>query len=158
MRSAISVQREPFDFGAEIEALRAGDPAIGAVVGFIGQVRDINDARAVDVLELEHYPGMTETALAEIVERAAARWPLSGVRLIHRIGPLRPCEAIVMVAVSAAHRGVAFESCEYIMDYLKTEAPFWKKETRDGVSRWVEARETDERARERWEPGAGRAD
>ncbi|SDV47523.1 molybdopterin synthase catalytic subunit MoaE [Chitinasiproducens palmae] len=150
----IVVQAAAFDAGAEIASLREHDASVGAVAAFVGQVRDLNGAQGVDVLELEHYPGMTEASLAAIVADAHARWSLRGVTVIHRVGPLKPCDPIVLVAVASAHRGEAFQACEFVMDFLKTEAPFWKKETADGVSRWVEARERDDIAKQRWQ-GAG---
>ena len=148
--SEVRVQKEDFDLGAEVARLRAGDPRIGAVVTFFGTVRDLNDGAKVAELELEHYPGMTERALQDIVEQARSRWPLYGALVVHRVGPMQPMEQIVLVAVSAAHRGEAFAGCEFIMDYLKTEAPFWKKEqTPEGV-RWVDARVSDDAARAKW--------
>lgn len=149
----IGVQQEDFDFGAEVAALRIGQPRVGAIAAFVGAVRDLNDAQAVDGLELEHYPGMTERALQGIVEAAHARWALADVTVIHRYGRLAPTEQIVMVAVASMHRGDAFAACEFIMDYLKTEAPFWKKEGVGSAQRWVEAKETDDRARARWTEG-----
>ena len=146
----VRVQSEDFDLGAELARLRAGDARVGAVVSFIGTVRDMNDGDAVAELELEHYPGMTESALAEIVEQARARWPLYGALVVHRVGPMKPMEQIVLVATSAAHRGEAFAACEFIMDYLKTEAPFWKKEQTPTGARWVDARVSDDAARARW--------
>jgi len=146
----VRVQSEDFDLGLEAARLRAGDARIGAVVSFVGTVRDMNDGDAVAELELEHYPGMTERALEDIVEQARARWPLYGALVIHRIGPMKPMEQIVLVAVSAAHRGEAFAACEFIMDYLKTEAPFWKKEQTPGGARWVDARVSDDAARAKW--------
>ncbi|MGI4984931.1 MAG: molybdopterin synthase catalytic subunit MoaE [Janthinobacterium lividum] len=146
----IRVQEADFDFGAEVAALRLGQPRVGAVVGFVGAVRDLNDGAAVDRLELEHYPGMTERALERIVERARARWTIAGATVIHRVGPLAPTDQIVMVAVASAHRGEAFAACEFIMDYLKTEAPFWKKEGTGDAHRWVDARVSDVQARARW--------
>ena len=146
----VSVQADDFDVSAELASLRAQDPRIGAVVSFVGTVRDMNDGARVSEMELEHYPGMTEQALAKIVEQAGARWPLFGARVIHRVGPLKPLEQIVLVACASAHRGEAFDACEFIIDYLKTEAPFWKKEqTLDGA-RWVDARESDDSARAKW--------
>jgi len=147
---AIQVQAEDFDLGAEVARLRAGDARIGAVVSFVGTVRDMNDGDSVAELELEHYPGMTERSLADIVEQARARWPLYGALVIHRVGPLRPLDQIVLVACSAAHRGEAFAACEFIMDYLKTEAPFWKKEQTPNGARWVDARVSDDAARTKW--------
>ena len=146
----VSVQADDFDVSAELASLRAQDPRIGAVVSFVGTVRDMNDGAMVSEMELEHYPGMTEQALAKIVEQAGARWPLFGALVIHRVGPLKPLEQIVLVACASAHRGEAFDACEFIIDYLKTEAPFWKKEqTLDGA-RWVDARESDDSARAKW--------
>lgn len=147
----VRVQAGDFDLGLEVARLRAGDARIGAVVSFVGTVRDLNDGAQVAELELEHYPGMTEKALDEIVARAQARWPLYGALVIHRVGPLAPLDQIVLVACSAAHRGEAFAACEFIMDYLKTEAPFWKKEQTPDGARWVDARVTDDTAKARWE-------
>jgi molybdopterin synthase catalytic subunit len=146
----IRVEAADFDVSAEIARLRAGDARVGAVVSFVGTVRDMNDGDDVAELELEHYPGMTERALHDIVEQARARWPLYGVLVIHRIGPLRPQDQIVLVACTAAHRGEAFAACEFIMDYLKTDAPFWKKEQTPNGARWVDARVTDDAARAKW--------
>jgi molybdopterin synthase catalytic subunit len=147
----VRVQRDDFDLGAEIAALRRGRPEIGAVASFVGVARDRNDGRDVRRLSLEHYPGMTERALEAIVARAQARWPLADVLVIHRVGDLAPQDQIVLVAIAAAHRGPAFAACEFIIDYLKTEAPFWKKESSAGGTRWVEARDADEAARARWD-------
>ena len=149
---AIRVQTEPFDVGAEIDALCAGNPAIGAVASFIGLVRDVNDGDAVAGMALEHYPGMTEKALEGIVREARERWDLFGVRVVHRVGTLEPSDAIVLVAVASAHRGDAFEACQFIMDFLKTRAPFWKKERLPDGSRWVAARSSDDTAARRWKP------
>ncbi|RJG17024.1 molybdopterin synthase catalytic subunit MoaE [Massilia cavernae] len=146
----VRVQLEDFDLGAEVAALRSDNPRIGAVVSFVGTVRDMNDGASVSTMELEHYPGMTEQALAQIVEQANARWPLLGAMVIHRVGPLLPMEQIVLVAVGAAHRGEAFDACEFIIDYLKTEAPFWKKEQTPEGARWVDARESDDSAKAKW--------
>jgi molybdopterin synthase catalytic subunit len=146
----VRVQAEDFDLGAEIARLRRDDPRIGAVVSFVGTVRDMNDGASVSELELEHYPGMTERALADIVEQARARWPLYGALVIHRIGPMQPMDQIVLVACSAAHRGEAFAASEFIMDYLKTDAPFWKKEQTADGARWVDARATDDAAKAKW--------
>ena len=146
----VRVQTAPFDVEAEVAALRGGDARIGAVVTFLGTVRDINDGTAVATLELEHYPGMTERALEEICAEALKRWDLLDTRVVHRVGPLEPGEAIVLVAVSSAHRGEAFAACEFIMDYLKTRAPFWKKEETPQGGRWVDARESDDAAARRW--------
>ena len=146
----VRVQAGDFDLGAEVARLRAGDARIGAVVSFVGTVRDMNDGAQVSEMELEHYPGMTERALEDIVEQARARWPLSGALVIHRVGPLLPREQIVLVAVSAAHRGEAFAACEFIIDYLKTDAPFWKKEATPQGARWVDARVSDDTAKAKW--------
>ena len=146
----VSVQQHDFDVSAELAALRRQDPRIGAVVSFVGTVRDMNDGASVSEMELEHYPGMTEQALSDIVEQAKARWPLFGARVIHRVGPLKPLEQIVLVACASAHRGEAFDACEFIIDYLKTEAPFWKKEQTPEGARWVDARESDDSARAKW--------
>ncbi len=147
----VRVQHEDFDVGAEIARLRAGNPKVGAVASFVGVVRDLNEGADVATMTLEHYPGMTESALAGIVEQARARWALYDVLVIHRIGELRPTDQIVLVVVASAHRGDAFAACEFVMDYLKTEAPFWKKETTPGGTRWVDARDSDSAARDRWE-------
>lgn len=149
----VSVRTADFDVGAELAALRAQDARIGAVVSFVGTVRDMNDGARVSEMELEHYPGMTEQALAQIIDQAAARWPLFGARVIHRVGPLKPLEQIVLVACASAHRGEAFDACEFIIDYLKTEAPFWKKEQTPDGARWVDARESDDSARAKWAGG-----
>jgi molybdopterin synthase catalytic subunit len=146
----VRVQPDDFDLGHEVARLRAGDPRIGAVVSFVGTVRDMNDGDQVAELELEHYPGMTERSLEDIVEQARARWPLYGALVVHRIGPMKPQEQIVLVAASAAHRGEAFAACEFIMDYLKTDAPFWKKEQTPGGARWVDARSSDDTAKAKW--------
>ncbi|HIF9253357.1 molybdopterin synthase catalytic subunit MoaE [Photobacterium damselae subsp. damselae] len=145
----ISVQFEDFSVADEYEKLAQGTEA-GAVVTFIGKVRDFNQGDSVTGLSLEHYPGMTEKALSEIVEQARARWPLLQVRVIHRVGDLDLGDQIVFVGVSSAHRGASFEACEFIMDYLKTRAPFWKKEQTSEESRWVDARESDTSAADRW--------
>jgi len=147
----VRVQYEDFDAGAEIARLRLADPGVGAVVSFIGQVRDINEGDTIGTLTLEHYPGMTEKALSSIVEKARSRWDFFDALVIHRIGKLEPLDQIVMVAVAGSHRGECFAACEFIMDYLKTEAPFWKKEQTPQGDRWVDARSSDDAARERWE-------
>jgi molybdopterin synthase catalytic subunit len=147
---SVRVQSEAFDLAREVEALRAGDPRIGAVVTFLGTVRDINDASAVSTLTLEHYPGMTEKALADIVAEAKQRFDIYGARVVHRVGALQPTDATVLVAVTSAHRGEAFAACHFIIDYLKTRAPFWKKELTPAGERWVEAREADDDAAARW--------
>jgi molybdopterin synthase catalytic subunit len=146
----IRVQTQDFDVGLEISQLRNARKDTGAVVSFIGQVRDVNEGDAVSQLTLEHYPGMTEKALEAIVRQAKSRWDIFDAIVIHRVGTLQPTDQIVLVAVSGAHRGEAFKACEFIMDYLKTEAPFWKKEVTKTGERWVEAKLTDDTARERW--------
>lgn len=147
---AVRVQTADFDVGAEMAALRAGNPAIGAIASFVGLVRDINEGDQVAGMTLEHYPGMTERALERIVDEAKQRFDVIDALVVHRVGELRPLDQIVLVVVTGAHRGEAFDACEFIMDYLKTEAPFWKKEsTRDG-DRWVEARHSDDVAAQRW--------
>lgn len=146
----IRVQTEDFDLGKEVAALRAGQAQVGAVVSFIGTVRDMNEGAGVSEMELEHYPGMTEKALEDIVAQAKARWNIFDALVIHRVGPLKPLDQIVLVAVTSAHRGEAFASCEFIMDYLKTQAPFWKKEQTSEGARWVDARVTDDKALAKW--------
>jgi len=148
--SIVRVQAEPFDIGAEIDWLRAGNPRIGAIASFVGVVRDLNDGDSVAAMTLEHYPGMTEKALADIVAQARSRWDIDDTVVVHRVGALRPTDPIVLVIVTGAHRGPAFAACEFIMDYLKTEAPFWKKEATGSGARWVEARDSDDAARDRW--------
>jgi molybdopterin synthase catalytic subunit len=151
----VRIQHEDFDAGAEIASLRARDPRVGAVAVFVGVARDRNDGAEVSTLTLEHYPGMTERAIEEIVAQAKARWSLLDVLVVHRVGTLRPLDQIVLVAVTSSHRGDAFAACEFVMDYLKTEAPFWKREVTPEGSRWVDARESDEAAKRRWQrPGA----
>ena len=146
----VRVQTGDFDVAREIAALRARDPRVGAVAAFIGLVRDINDAAAVSTLTLEHYPGMTEKALARIVDEAKSRWSVYDALVVHRVGELKPTDQIVLVVVTGAHRGEAFAACEFIMDYLKTRAPFWKKEQTPAGERWVEARTSDDDAAARW--------
>ena len=147
----VRVQAQPFDVGREIAALTEGRTDVGAVANFVGLVRDGNDGHSINAMTLEHYPGMTEKALEDICSQAHGRWNLIDSRVIHRVGTLRPGEAIVLVAVSSAHRGEAFAACEFIMDYLKTRAPFWKKEDTPEGTRWVEARTSDDHAAGRWE-------
>lgn len=147
---AVRVQQADFDIGAEIAALRRADPGIGAIASFVGLVRDLNEGDAVRGMSLEHYPGMTEKALADIVAEAKRRWDIIDALVVHRVGELKPLDQIVLVAVAGAHRGAAFEACEFIMDYLKTQAPFWKKEQTAQGARWVEARASDDQAAERW--------
>jgi molybdopterin synthase catalytic subunit len=147
----ISVQTEAFDLAAEVAALYQSNPKVGAVASFLGLVRDINEGQGVSAMTLEHYPGMTEKALAEIVEQARGRWEVLDTCVIHRVGPLFPTDPIVLVAVASGHRGEAFAACEFIMDFLKTRAPFWKKEATPAGEKWVDARESDEHAAARWE-------
>ena len=147
---SIRIQEKDFDVSAEITALRKGDPRVGAVVTFLGAVRDMNDGSQVKGMTLEHYPGMTEKALQEILDQAKTRWDVYQTLVIHRVGPLLPQDQIVLVVVTSAHRGEAFAACEYIMDYLKTAAPFWKKEDTPEGARWVDARVTDDAAMARW--------
>lgn len=146
---SVSVQRQPFDVAAEIANISRGRANVGAVASFIGLVRDRDDER-LQAMTLEHYPGMTEKALEAIVVEAHSRWQLAAVRVIHRYGRLEPGEAIVLVVVASTHRGEAFVACEFIMDYLKTRAPFWKKEETGKGGQWVDARETDDAAAGRW--------
>jgi molybdopterin synthase catalytic subunit len=146
----VRIQAADFDLSAEVAQLRAGQPQVGGIVTFVGTVRDMNEGASVAEMELEHYPGMTEQAIAAIIGQARARWPVFGALVIHRIGPLKPMEQIVLVAVTAAHRGEAFAACEFIIDYLKTDAPFWKKELTPQGARWVDARVTDETALQKW--------
>lgn len=147
----IRVQIAPFDPGAELNAVHAGDLSVGAVVSFTGYVRDINQDAAIQELFLEHYPGMTEKALAKIRNEAMQRWPLIGVQILHRVGALSLAEPIVFVATSSMHREAAFAACEFIMDYLKTRAPFWKKEQTTSGAHWVEGRDSDQQAAARWD-------
>ncbi len=146
----VRVQREDFDAGAEIALLRSSDPKIGAIACFIGVARDVNEGTSVSTMTLEHYPGMTEKALEKIVAEAKSRWKIHDALVIHRFGELKPTEQIVLVAVTGTHRGEAFAACEFIMDYLKTKAPFWKKEETESGPRWVEARASDDEAAKRW--------
>ncbi len=146
----VSIQAEDFDVADEIAALRAEDSGVGAVCSFIGTVRDRNDGDAVRSMELEHYPGMTEKAIEAMVDEALRRFDIRGVKVIHRIGLLQPKDQIVLVAVTSAHRGQSFQACEFLMDYLKTQAPFWKKESSPQGERWVDARVADDAALARW--------
>ena len=148
---AVRVQQASFDPGAELNALHAANLGIGAVAGFVGYVRDFNEGDAVNGMWLEHYPGMTEKALAGIVEQAQARWLLHEVHVLHRVGQLEPGEPIVFVGVASAHRQAAFEANTFIMDYLKTRAPFWKRESTPEGERWVDAKDSDEQALSRWQ-------
>jgi molybdopterin synthase catalytic subunit len=154
----IRIQSEDFDVSAEVARLRASDPRIGAVVTFIGTVRDINDGTSVAEMELEHYPGMTEKALEDITTQAKKRWNIFDALVIHRVGPLKPLDQIVLVGVTSAHRGEAFEACEFIIDYLKTQAPFWKKEQTPEGARWVDARTVDDHALSKWETASTHAE
>ena len=146
----IRIQEADFDLGAEIKEIRKGDLQVGAVVSFVGTVRDLNDGSQLTNMTLEHYPGMTEKALEEIADQAKSRWDIRNTLIIHRIGPMLPEDQIVLVAVTSAHRREAFAACEFIMDYLKTAAPFWKKEVTSEGGRWVDARVADEVAMARW--------
>jgi molybdopterin synthase catalytic subunit len=146
----IRIQEADFDLTIEVKALRKDDPRVGAVVTFVGTVRDMNDGSQVQGMTLEHYPGMTEKSLEEIILQARSRWDFYKTLVIHRVGPLLPEDQIVLVAVTSAHRGEAFAACEFIMDYLKTAAPFWKKEETPTGSKWVDARVTDATAMARW--------
>ncbi len=146
----VRVQTEDFDLSTEIANLRQQAPKVGAVVTFLGTVRDLNEGEQVAEMELEHYPGMTEKSLEHIVAQAKARWDIFDALVIHRVGPLKPLEQIVLVAVTSAHRGEAFDACEFIIDYLKTLAPFWKKEQTPNGARWVDARVTDDEAMQKW--------
>lgn len=148
---SVGVQEADFDAGAEMGLLSAGRHDVGAVASFVGLVRGANDGSGISAMTLEHYPGMTGKALGEIVEQARQRWSLLGVRVIHRCGRLEPGERIVFVGVASAHRGDAFAACEFIMDYLKTRAPFWKREETPAGARWVDARDSDESAAARWQ-------
>ena len=147
----ILVQTEAFDLGAEVDAMSRDRTDIGAIASFVGLARDMNEGSGVAAMTLEHYPGMTEKALAALVEDAASRWILLDATVIHRVGRLLPGDPIVLVAVASQHRGEAFAACEFIMDYLKTRAPFWKKEETAEGERWVEARASDDAAASRWE-------
>ena len=153
----VRIQTADFDLSTEVAALRAGDGGVGAVVSFVGTVRDRNAAggpaladQAVTAMELEHYPGMTEQSIEAMIDEAHRRFDIRGARVVHRVGPLLPMDQIVLVAVSSSHRGTAFQACEFIMDYLKTQAPFWKKEQTPEGARWVDARVSDDAAAARW--------
>jgi molybdopterin synthase catalytic subunit len=146
----VSIQTEDFDLSTEVAALRADDPAVGAVATFIGTVRDRNEGAGVARMELEHYPGMTERAIEAMIDEAMRRFRIRAARVVHRVGPLEPLEQIVLVAVTSSHRGEAFQACEFLMDYLKTQAPFWKKEHTAAGARWVDARVADDEALQRW--------
>jgi molybdopterin synthase catalytic subunit len=149
-RPRVSIQTQDFDLSAELACLRAGQPGVGAVCSFLGTVRDRNEGDAVASMELEHYPGMTEKAIEAMIDAAHQRFDILGARVIHRVGLLQPMDQIVLVAVSSAHRGQSFLACEFLMDYLKTQAPFWKKEQTPQGARWVDARVSDDAALARW--------
>jgi len=155
MASRVSIQTADFDVNAEIAALRAQDKRVGAVCSFIGTVRDRNDGSAVSAMELEHYPGMTEKAIEAMIDEAFKRFDIYAARVIHRVGPLQPLDQIVLVAVTSAHRGESFQACEFLMDYLKTQAPFWKKEQTPEGARWVDARVSDDKALAKWGIASG---
>ena len=150
MAARVSIQAEDFDVAAEIAALRGNDPGVGAVCSFIGTVRDRSDGSSVSAMELEHYPGMTEKAIEQMIDEAFRRFDIRAARVIHRVGPLKLQDQIVLVVVTSAHRGQSFQACEFLMDYLKTQAPFWKKESTPQGERWVDARVADDAALERW--------
>ena len=157
MAARVEIREGDFDLAAEVAALRDGDGGVGAVVAFVGTVRDRNDGAAIASLELEHYPGMTEAAIEAMVDEATRRFEIRAARVVHRVGVLAPMAQIVLVAVTAAHRGQAFQACEFLMDYLKTQAPFWKKEAGPEGVRWVDARVADDAALARWGIAAGNA-
>ena len=150
MAARVSIQTEDFDLSTEVAKLREQDKRVGAVCSFIGTVRDRNDGQSVSTLELEHYPGMTEKSIEAMIDEALQRFDLFGVRVIHRVGLLQPLDQIVLVAVTSPHRGESFQACEFLMDYLKTQAPFWKKEQTPEGERWVDARVSDDAALARW--------
>lgn len=147
----VRIQTQDFDVGAEVAAVRKSNPAVGAVASFVGVVRDVNEGDAVAEMTLEHYPGMTEKSIAAIVDQARGRWKVIDALVVHRVGLLKPTDQIVLVVVASAHRGDAFAACEFIMDYLKTRAPFWKKERTREASRWVDSRVSDDIAAARWQ-------
>ena len=147
---SVRVQEQDFDVSAELALMRRGNPKIGAIASFVGVVRDINEGDSVATMTLEHYPGMTEKAIIEIIDQARGRWEVLDALVIHRVGTLKPTDQIVLVIVASTHRGDAFAACEFIMDYLKTQAPFWKKEITPKGARWVDARVVDDKAAERW--------
>ncbi len=146
----VSIQTGDFSLEAEVAGLRAGNAGVGAVCAFVGTVRDRNEGQGVNTLELEHYPGMTEKSIEAMIDEAFKRFDLFGARVIHRVGLLQPLDQIVLVAVTSAHRGESFQACEFLMDYLKTQAPFWKKEQTPEGARWVDARVSDDAALQRW--------
>ncbi|AKJ29056.1 molybdopterin synthase catalytic subunit MoaE [Caldimonas brevitalea] len=153
----VRIQSADFDLSTEVAALRAADRGVGAVVSFVGTVRDHSDGASVATMELEHYPGMTEKAIDGMIDQAFARFRIRAARVVHRVGRLQPADQIVLVAVASAHRADAFQACEFLMDYLKTQAPFWKKEQTPDGARWVDARTSDDAALARWGVEAGNA-
>ena len=157
----VRIQTDDFDLNAELKALQAGDARVGAVCSFVGTVRDRHGAHAaagqVQSMELEHYPGMTEKSIEAMVDAAFARFDILGARVVHRVGLLQPCDQVVLVAVTSAHRGESFQACEFLMDYLKTQAPFWKKEQTPEGARWVDARVSDDAALAKWGISASNA-
>jgi molybdopterin synthase catalytic subunit len=155
MAARVSIQSQDFDLSTEIASLRANDPRIGAVCSFVGTVRDRNDGLSVSSMELEHYPGMTEKSIESMIDEAMARFDVFGARVVHRVGLLQPLDQVVLVAVTSAHRGESFRACEFLMDYLKTQAPFWKKEETPDGARWVDARVSDDAALAKWGIQAG---
>ena len=155
MPARVAIQAQDFDLSAEVVALRQGDVQVGAVCSFVGTVRDRNEGDQVASLELEHYPGMTEKAIEAMIDAAMNRFDIRAARVIHRIGLLQPLDQIVLVAVTSAHRGESFQACEFLMDYLKTQAPFWKKESTPEGARWVDARVSDDQALARWGLSSG---
>ncbi len=159
LAARVRIQAQDFDLGREVADLRAADPRVGAVCSFVGTVRDRNAGGPGDIqsLELEHYPGMTERAIEAMIDAAHARFDILGVRVIHRIGRLQPLDQIVLVVVASAHRGESFQACEFVMDYLKTQAPFWKKEQTPQGAHWVDARVSDDAALARWGIAANNA-
>ena len=158
MSARVTVQKEDFDIGQEIAALRQADARVGAVCSFLGTVRDRNEGDAVSTMELEYYPGMTEKSIEAMIDEAMARFDIFAARVIHRVGLLQPLDQIVFVAVTSAHRGESFQACEFLMDYLKTQAPFWKKEQTPDGARWVDARISDDAALAKWGIKAANAD
>jgi molybdopterin synthase catalytic subunit len=150
MQARVAIQTADFDLSAEVARLRDREPGVGAVCAFVGTVRDRNDGQSVSTMELEHYPGMTEKAIEQMIDEAHQRFNIFGARVIHRVGLLQPLDQIVLVAVTSAHRGESFQACEFLMDYLKTQAPFWKKEQTPEGARWVDARVSDDAALAKW--------
>ena len=157
MNARVSIQTEDFDLSAEVARLRADEKGVGAICTFVGTVRDRNDGQSVSTMELEHYPGMTEKSIEAMIDEAFKRFNIVGARVIHRVGLLQPLDQIVLVAVTSAHRGESFQACEFLMDYLKTQAPFWKKEQTPEGARWVDARVSDDAALAKWGIGSQNA-